>query len=208
MVKMKFLIALVLLCITSSMYSQDSLSVKLTADIVNRYVFRGQNCGGESAHIQPSLSIGIKNAEVGSWGSEGISNNYNEIDLYAKYNFKKIAIQYIHYATVNDGEIILYYKPFNKIPLLISSATYVYGPSDYSNYSEIAYSIQVYNLPIDLFVGATPYCGVYNQFQHKFNIVNIGGTIRKDILALPTYITLSGNPQSKEVFLVFGLTIK
>ena len=61
-----FLLGL-LLIISNISYSQDSVYVNVSADIVNQYINRGQNAGGNSAHIQPLLYIDYKNFEVGAW---------------------------------------------------------------------------------------------------------------------------------------------
>lgn len=209
MPKLKISLVLVLLSVLNVVYSQDSISVKITADVVNRYVTRGQNSGGESAQIQPLLSASFKNLEIGAWGTYGISNDYHEIDVYAKYTINNFAIQFMHYATIKDGdgEIVLYYKPIKSIPLTISTATYVYGCEKYSNYSEIGYTINIGTQPVELFTGFTPYKGIYNSFRNSFDVVNVGATFRKSMLNIPTYITFCGNPQSKELFFIFGLTL-
>ena len=64
-------------------------STSLGADIVSRYVWRGVDFG-QSASIQPSLSIAGGGLEVGTWASYSISADgasANEHDVWVSYSF-------------------------------------------------------------------------------------------------------------------------
>jgi len=209
MIKIKYFLVLLLLIVSSKTFSQDSATVNINADLVSRYMYRGQSTGGESSHVQPSLHLNYKNIEIGAWGSYGVSNNYNEIDLYGKYSISQFSIMFMHYYISNQGEITLAYKVSDKIPLSIFVATYVYGDIYNSTYVEIGYSLQLGTQPVDLFVGITPYKGMYDN---NLNVVNMGATFKRNInvsdkLVIPAYITIGCNPQVKNTILVFGITI-
>lgn len=218
----KLKIILLLFLFTISAYGQDSVKVSLSTNVVSRYVDHGMNMGGNCVHIQPALSASIKNLEIGVWGSYGVSNNYTEADVYAKYTFKTVAIQFMNmnsssiedeygnYNTnTNMGEISLFYQS-KKIPLKLIATTYVYGDNNnYSTYAEVGSPINVANIPIDLFVGMTPNKGYYGD---KLAITNIGSTFHYSLkldekVSIPTFITLCSNPNTKNVFIIFGLTI-
>ncbi len=77
------------------------------ADIMSRYVWRGLDYGS-SPSIQPTLSFGIGNFEIGYWGAVAITGNYVETDLYAKYSAKGFSVTLTDYyipataSLVND----------------------------------------------------------------------------------------------------------
>lgn len=221
---MKKIIVLALMLVVSfSAFSQDSckISLKASADLVNRDVFRGMMCDQNSAHIQPTFSIYNNVFEVGAWGSYGISDSYCEIDAYAKININKLTVGYVNYNmpkgvgsdsnfskdTYNKGEVNLAYS--DKVNVLV--ATFLYGDSkNYSTYAEISKQFELNKLSINLFIGVTPFNGYYGS---KFNLVNVGVTGTSYIsinekVKLPIYATLCGNPDSKKVYFIIGVTIK
>ncbi|HOY31769.1 MAG TPA: hypothetical protein PKW80_07810 [Bacteroidales bacterium] len=77
------------------------------ADIMSRYVWRGLDYGG-SPSIQPTLSFGLGDFEIGYWGAIALANNYVETDLYAKYTIKGFSVILTDYyipalaSNVND----------------------------------------------------------------------------------------------------------
>lgn len=73
-------------------FGQDStqtsgVSFNAGADLVSRYVWRGTQFGGFSPAIQPGVSVGVGNLEIGAWGSYSVGgvNPYQEFDLYVSY---------------------------------------------------------------------------------------------------------------------------
>lgn len=62
-------------------------SVSLGADVVSRYIWRGLDFG-ESASIQPGVTVSLGKLEFGAWGSYSISKpgaDANENDLWASF---------------------------------------------------------------------------------------------------------------------------
>lgn len=62
-------------------------SVSLGADVVSRYIWRGVDFG-ESASVQPGLTVSLGKLEFGAWGSYSISQSgasANENDLWASF---------------------------------------------------------------------------------------------------------------------------
>lgn len=107
--KLKFFFFLIV-CVSTSIFAQenelkaDTLSaekerkIKLSIDLVNRYVWRGQCWGGDYFAVQPSIDYKVTpKLTLGFWGTtnfksdyfypDGISENkgYQEIDLYVFY---------------------------------------------------------------------------------------------------------------------------
>jgi hypothetical protein len=166
-----------------SQSTQDSSGGKfnITADLVSRFVWRGQNVGGSSPHLQPTLSYTNNGFEVGAWGSYGISNQYAEVDLYAKYSiygFSAILTNY-YVPTLSDGtpasanpkfynfegkttanvlEFAFQYKGPESFPISIIAGTYLYG-NDHS-----------YGYDAELDADSTNYYSTYAELGYTFKV--------------------------------------
>lgn len=151
----KISLSLFLLFSLSSIFAQtteqaNSGTLTVTADVVSKYIWRGQSWAGNGPHIQPTLSYAISGLEVGVTGSYGISNNYQEADPYVKYTTHGLTVQltnfYIPYAfngdnasadprfynfkaktTASADELSLTYKGSESFPISIVAGTIVYG---------------------------------------------------------------------------------
>ena len=157
------IIIVVIVCSINLGFAQDSSQVSSTvnldlgADIVSRYVWRGQQFGGSSPNIQPYIEMGIGNFVLGVWGaySLGGDNPVQEFDLYATYNlFDEIVsitvtdyffpdessdYKYFDYADTTTGHIIEGKISFNgtdEIPFSVFIAINLYG-DDASRISDI-----------------------------------------------------------------------
>lgn len=65
----------------------DALSVNTSADLYNRYIWRGLDIESTPS-IQPTLSVSGHGAELGAWGAYTLSNQSSgsdEIDFYLSY---------------------------------------------------------------------------------------------------------------------------
>ena len=64
----------------------SAVTSTLGADLVNQYIWRGQDLG--SVSLQPTLGIGWKGLTLSAWGSIGISNwqDTKELDLTLAYS--------------------------------------------------------------------------------------------------------------------------
>lgn len=87
-------------------------------DLMSRYVWRGMDYGN-SPSIQPTLSFGLGNFELGYWGAIALTNNYLESDLYLKYSLKGFSL------TVTD-----YYIPALATDLNDTRYSYCKSPSE------------------------------------------------------------------------------
>lgn len=214
--------------------SDDSLSLNLNADFVSRYLWRGLLYSG-NPNIQPYASLAYKGLTFGAWGSFGISTPWAETDLYLSYAAGPITFTVSDYYVASDDSLVNYnYFNFKKketshsvegqitytgpesFPISLTAATFFAGSddndgdgkSDYSTYFEVAYSSEISGLPVKLFVGGTPKKGLYST---DANIVNVGVNITKtlkisDKFELPVFGTLAVNPNSEDMFFVFGIT--
>jgi hypothetical protein len=71
--------------------SKFPFKLNVGADLMSRYVWRGMDYGS-SPSIQPTLSFGLGNFELGYWGAIALTNNYLESDLYLKYSVKGFSV--------------------------------------------------------------------------------------------------------------------
>lgn len=208
-------IAFVLLFQGVSVFSQEKNSIAVGVDFVSRYLWRGANIGGESAHIQPLVAVKYKNLEVGAWGSYGVSNEFSEYDFYAKCTVKNFSLAVTNYNVPVEGnlttpdsyaEFTLSYTGVEKLPLYANYSRYFYN--DDASYLDLGYKFNTNKqLPMDFNVGMTPAAGSYAE---KGGIVNISLKISYDIkfserFKVPVFTSLIVNPEAEKTFWVFGL---
>ena len=65
--------------------AQESVETTIGADVVNQYIWRGQNLGNVS--LQPTLGVSYKGLSLTAWGSVGLANSADtkEFDLTLSY---------------------------------------------------------------------------------------------------------------------------
>ena len=78
-------LALGLVAFVPAASAQDEVETTIAADVVNQYIWRGQDLGNVS--LQPTLGIGYKGFSLTGWGSVGLSkwDDTKEFDLTAAY---------------------------------------------------------------------------------------------------------------------------
>lgn len=229
---MLFIICIVFIQTTKA---QENNRVKITADLVSSYVWRGVlSTVKPTPNFQPTLAYTYKGLELGVWGSTDFIGSYKEIDPYISFtkgffkvtltdynwNFKTGYFNYKNDLTDHVLEGTLAYNGVNEFPLSISVATMFYGADKnyvddskqrFSTYVELNYPINKFNL----FLGCTPTDGYYGDGygnRSGFSIVNLGISGSKSIditekFALPLKATLGVNPQKEDAYLVFTLTL-
>ena len=88
---------------------EGKVYLNVGADLVSRYIWRGQNFG-KSAAIQPTASISVFGFTLGAWGSYAFSRhslqiddstsityNYSELDLFLSYRYKYFTLMLFDY---------------------------------------------------------------------------------------------------------------
>lgn len=214
---------IVLLSITVSICTVKSqeLTVKAEADIVSSYIWRGLYVG--PASIQPSISLSSGDFTFGIWGSSSFNSTWREFDLYVSYsigNFNILLTDYFLPHDLPNGEKVSYfdfsehvveatlgYSLGGSVPLTFVWNTNIAGDENYSSYFEASYTIPTSFVDIDLIIGATPNAGFYSD---GFAIVATSIKASKEIdisdtFSLPVFTQAILNPDSKEVFLLFGM---
>lgn len=127
-------------------------------------------------------------------------------------------------ATTHLFELSASFNGTDNLPLSFLVATVFYGADkinnyklsdplntdqNFSSYIELGYNFSIGENSCNTFLGVTTHDGLYG---YGFNVVNIGITGYKDIkltdnFTLPISSSLIVNPQSQNIFLVFGLSL-
>jgi len=136
------LLSAILLTIIPLTKSQDSAQIKVTADMVSSYVWRGVlSTSKPTPNFQPSLAYCYKGLELGVWGSTDFNGSYKEIDPYISYakgsfkvmltdynwNFKNQYFNFKNKETDHILESSLAYNGVELFPLSVFVATMFYG---------------------------------------------------------------------------------
>ncbi|MFA6727341.1 MAG: hypothetical protein WCS17_03870 [Prevotella sp.] len=122
---------------TTATNAQDNVKSTISANLVNQYIWRGQDLGDVS--VQPALGISWKGVSLSSFGNVGLSDkdDTKEFDLTGAYTFKGLNMgitdywfnqpnkQYFCYAAHKTSHIfeemsviILVLYPYSGIPIL------------------------------------------------------------------------------------------
>lgn len=215
-----FFVLTALLCAANGIKGQE-VTVTAGADIVSSYVWRGTDCG--PAAIQPGGSLSAGNFSIGAWGSTSFKNEWREFDLYVGYsigNFSLLVTDYFFPRDLPDGQDNGYFDysdhvfegtlaySFGDVPLSLAWNTNFAGDDDYSSYIEVGYSVPVKDVSVDFILGATPWEGSYSD---GFAFINASIKASKEIkitdsFSLPAFTQLTVNPDTEDVFLVFGVS--
>jgi len=232
------LVASTMILITNTLIAQDTETKKgnldLSVDLVNRYIWRGLlYCPTPS--IQPYLAYtnASGNFSIGAWGSYSNSSNYGEVDLFVSYTYKYFTLavwdyflmdetaaqnryfQYDNETTGHSYEAVLTLGNF-KIPLQLTSSVFFYGADKdengdnyYSMYFEAAYTLNIANQDVNVFLGGTPKEGLYGTGS---GFVNLGFSLAKDIkvtenFSIPVKGSFVFNPREENVYFIIGLTL-
>lgn len=235
----KYLVALFYLLIVYPLSAGDTLKIEssVSADIVSRYVWRGQLLGAYPA-IQPNLDFTLGRFSIGSWASYSLSpNSSQEVDLYATFATEYISFTlFDYYYLVDFIEFSNDYFNWGKdstthllefaatlsggdyLPLSFTASTFLYGDdftdstkskNYYSTYFELAYYRTIGENEFSAFIGVTPFEGYYSD---KFNVVNMGISLSREIeitnkIRIPVNGSLILDPSKKNIFLVFGVSL-
>lgn len=136
------LLSIVLLMMIPVAKAQESSQIKVTADVVSSYVWRGVlSTAKPTPNFQPTIAYCNKGLELGVWGSTDFVGSYKEIDPYISYskdlvkvivtdynwNFKAPYFNFKNKETDHILEGTLVYNGVKLFPLSVSVATIFYG---------------------------------------------------------------------------------
>ena len=234
--KTKTFLMLALLFIVTMVNAQDNdFETNISADVVNQYIWRGQDLGNVS--VQPTLGISYKGLSLTGWGSVGLSNSDDtkEIDLTLAYTIGGFNVGVTDYW-VNEGQDphnwYIMYDAHKTNHVFEANVGYDFGLASiqwftnfagndgcnkdgnraYSSYVEVAAPFQLGGVEWTATVGAVPYSTDYYG-ANGFAVTNLSLMAEKSIsitdkFSLPIFAAINTNPHSQKAYLVFGLTLQ
>ena len=208
--------------------AQDKVSANLGVDLVNQYIWRGQELGDVS--LQPTLGVEWKGLSLSTWGSVGISdfNDAKELDLTLAYSTGGFNIGITDYWFSNGS--YFQYKAHKTSHLWEANVGYDFGflgvqwftnfagddglnkdgKRAYSSYLEFTAPFRLGGLDWAATLGAVPYAtSFYDANGFCINNISLRATkdfVIKDTYHLPVFAGLTANPRSEKVYLLFGLS--
>jgi hypothetical protein len=200
----------------------SNAQVDFGADLVSRYVWRGTDFGN-SASVQPALSVGFAGLEVGAWASYPLASaGANENDLYITYGIGPVGLTVTSYYFPGDTSIVRFGNfaddgnhiiegsvSFEMGGFNALGAVNLYGDLDAAGkkrnsfYFEAGY--EVYNkddLSVNAFAGLGNEIYVVNDDGNP-GLVNLGVTASKGNLSA-SYIM---NTEADVSYLVFAYSV-
>lgn len=200
----------------------------LGADVVSRYIWRGTDFG-ESASIQPALSVGASGFEVGTWASYAMNPEgagANEHDIWASYSTGPLSFGVTDYYFPNAGVDFFNFEgegagahwiePFvsftgpGGFPVTFYAAYMAHNDPDNSVYLNASYPFAVDGVDLSFGVGASATeSALYGT--SGFGVIDVTLAASKsvpltDSFSLPLSVAYILNPYSERSFLVFGLS--
>ena len=216
-------------------YAQDKIETTVSADVVNQYIWRGQDLGNVS--IQPTLGIGIKGFSLSAWGSVGLSNpaDTKEFDLTASYSAGGFNIGITDYwfnAGLDPDNRYFMYNAHSTNHVFEGNIGYDFGIASlqwytniagndgankdgkraYSSYVELAVPFSLAGVDWTATAGAVPFATDFYGTS-GFAVTNVSLKATKDIkvtdsFSIPIFGQVVGNPCSQHAYLVFGFTLQ
>lgn len=223
------------LVMSMATFAQDEIETTISGDIVNQYIWRGQDLGNVS--LQPTLGIGYKGLSLTAWGSVGLSepDDPKEFDLTLAYTIGGFNVgitdywlsegldpkaRYFKYSAHSTNHVfeanIGYDFGVASIQWFTNFAgndgTNKDGKRAYSSYAEIVVPFKLSAIDWTATVGAVPYATDYYGTT-GFAVTNLSLKATKDIkitdsFSIPIFGQIVGNPCSQKAYLVFGFTLQ
>lgn len=216
--------------------AQDNVETTIAADIVNQYIWRGQECGEIS--VQPTLGVSYKGLSLTAWGSTELSNfgNAKEFDLTLAYTTGGLNIGVTDYWFSKNGgdpqNRYFMYNANNTNHVFEANIGYDFGPvalqwytnfagndgvnedgnRAYSSYVELSAPFKLGGCDWSAAVGAVPFATT-SYATTGFAVTNVSLKATKDInitpsFTVPVFAGVAANPCSQKAYFLFGMTLK
>ena len=215
--------------------AQDEIETTVGADIVNQYIWRGQDLGDVS--LQPTLGIGYKGLSLTAWGSVGLSDflDTKEFDLTLAYTVGGFNIGITDYwfdAGLDPDGRYFKYDAHGTNHVFEANVGYDFGVASlqaytnfagndgtnkdgkraYSTYVELAAPFKLAAVDWNAAVGVVPFATT-SYATTGFAVTNVSLKATKDIkvtdsFSIPVFGQVVANPCSQDAYLVFGFTLQ
>lgn len=228
----KHLLCLLAMIAPMMMSAQNEVETTIGADIVNQYIWRGQELGDVS--LQPTLGIAYKGLSLTAWGSIGLSNkdNTKEFDLTAAYTTSGFHIGVTDYWFNTPNERYFAYSAHETSHVFEANVGYDFeiaslnwytnfagndgvnkdGKRAYSSYFEANVPFKLAACEWTATIGAVPYATSFYGDANGFAVTNIGIKATKDIkvndhFSIPIFAGITANPSTEKTFFIFGVSL-
>ena len=192
--------------------AQDKVEFGVGADVVSKYIWRGQDLGGVS--VQPSLSVAYKGLSLTAWGSVGFDGDDDkEVDLTLAYETGNLSLSvtdywYPEYSGAHTFEAQIGYD-FGF--LAANWYTNFAGDDDeYASYISVTAPFSLIGLDWEAEVGATPW-GTDYYGTDNFSVCDLSLGASKEIKITDSYSTsifakATFNPTAEKFYATFGIS--
>lgn len=231
--KRNLLLAVSAFAVLTQAGAQDKFEATVEADIVSRYVWRGQDLGQVS--LQPTLGLEYKGLSLTAWGSVGLSEpkDVKEFDLTLGYTCGKFNVgitdywfdnldgRYFSYAAHKTAHVFEANIGYDFGPVTLQWYTNIAGNDGlndsgdraYSSYIEASAPFALGGLNWTASVGAVPYATTFYSDASGFAVTSVSLQATKDIkitdtFTLPVFAGLSANPSTEKAYILFGFTLR
>ena len=231
----KIVIFAMLLVANTTAFAQDEINTTVSADVVNQYIWRGQDLGNVS--LQPTLGVAYKGLSLTAWGSVGLADaaDTKEFDLTLAYGIGGLNIGVTDYwfSTGLDPEGRYFkYDAHGTNHVYEANIGYDFGPASvqwftnfagndgvnkdgkraYSSYMEVVVPFKLSSVDWTATAGAVPFAtDAYGTTG--FAVTNLSLKATKEIkvtdsFSIPIFGQIAANPCSQKAYLVFGFTLQ
>lgn len=234
MKKVRRLFCLAAVCMAAvAANAQDKVEGTIATDVVNQYIWRGQDVGDVS--VQPTLGVAYKGVSLTAWGNVGLSDkdDTKEFDLTLAYTtggfhigvtdywFNSPNDKYFEYAAHKTSHVFEGNIGYDFGPVALNWYTNFAGKDGlnksgdraYSSYVEATAPFKLASLDWTATVGAVPYATSLYSRANGFAVTNLGLKASKDIVitksfSVPVFAGITANPSSQKAYFICGFTLR
>ena len=234
MKKVRRLFCLAAVCMAAvAANAQDKVEGTIATDVVNQYIWRGQDLGDVS--VQPTLGVAYKGVSLTAWGNVGLSDkdDTKEFDLTLAYTTGGFHIGVTDYWFNSPNDKYFEYAAHKTSHVFEGNIGYDFGPvalnwytnfagndglnksgdRAYSSYVEATAPFKLASLDWTATVGAVPYATSFYSRANGFAVINLGLKASKDIVitksfSVPVFAGITANPSSQKAYFICGFTLR
>ena len=214
---------------------ESKLETSISADVVNQYIWRGQDLGGTS--FQPTLGIGCGGFSLSAWGSTGLTNpeDTKEFDITASYTIGGLTVGITDYwfnSGLDERNRYFRYNAHSTNHVFEANIGYDFkvlnvqrytnfagndganksGKRAYSSYAEVNVPFAFGGAEWTATAGCVPYATTFYGAD-GFAITNLTLKASKEIkvtdsFSVPVFAGITANPCSQKAYLTFGFTLQ
>ena len=226
------MVALAIIASTTAAKAQDNVETTIGADVINQYIWRGQELG--SVSLQPTLGVAYKGLSLTAWGSIGLSepSDTKEFDITAAYSVGGFNIGVTDYWFNSPSTRYFLYDSHKTSHVFEANIGYDFGPASiqwytnfagndgvnndgdraYSSYFEVSAPFTFGACDWTATVGAVPFASSFYSDANGFAVTNVSLKATKelkitDTFSVPVFAGIAANPSTEKAFFIFGLSL-